>query len=448
MKYEIYSMVLSLADFCEGILIFLFYVVFNNQLAFIKKGKFRTIIFIFSYTLFGFISYNYMPMALHNVINSIFVIIIYKLILKANIHTSILSTAVYIIYTFFMQLPLILFIVFFSRFYAPINATSSSFSGIMLINYLLQFTGIYILYKNYFRFNYLKIYNLQYSYISNILYICVIIAGLGFTQLNLLNRINNISSFELFTYRLSTFIILIFIFIIILFDLQEREKILKTRYELKREEEHVQNMKKVIDALREYKHDISNHLSTINTMCKINEPSTLERIEEYTSSLTNKLSEEIRFYDTGNKYIDGLLSVKNNEAYKCNINFTVDFGDKLEKIRLSPDDLISIVGNIIDNAIYAIANDSKNNGKKYITISGYIEENMYILSICNNGPVIPKDYVNKIFDNKFTTKKAKEAGHGYGLYITKHLVEKNNGKIHVFSEDAQTEFLIEIPFHS
>lgn len=50
--------------------------------------------------------------------------------------------------------------------------------------------------------------------------------------------------------------------------------------------------------------------------------------------------------------------------------------------------------------------------------------------------MIPEHNKSNIFENKFTTKKDRTEEHGYGLYITKYLVEKNNGKISVRSDDA------------
>lgn len=59
------------------------------------------------------------------------------------------------------------------------------------------------------------------------------------------------------------------------------------------------------------------------------------------------------------------------------------------------------------------------------------------VSVEDNGPGIPANLVSKIFEPFYSTKKE---GLGLGLYITKRLVEKNNGKISVESVPGKTVF--------
>ena len=52
------------------------------------------------------------------------------------------------------------------------------------------------------------------------------------------------------------------------------------------------------------------------------------------------------------------------------------------------------------------------------------------LLVADNGPGIPRDKLKTVFEPFFTTK---QEGTGLGLFITRQLVEKNNGKINVDS---------------
>nr|WP_242649483.1 ATP-binding protein [Clostridium kluyveri] len=60
----------------------------------------------------------------------------------------------------------------------------------------------------------------------------------------------------------------------------------------------------------------------------------------------------------------------------------------------------------------------------------------------DNGDVIPENIIEKIFNRGFSTKVKQNDLHGFGLYITKQLVEKNNGTISVESITEKTKFLI------
>ena len=63
------------------------------------------------------------------------------------------------------------------------------------------------------------------------------------------------------------------------------------------------------------------------------------------------------------------------------------------------------------------------------------------IRIIDTGPGIPPDKLSHIFEPFFTTK---ESGTGLGLYITKQLVERNQGKISVESKVAEgTTFILD-----
>lgn len=72
------------------------------------------------------------------------------------------------------------------------------------------------------------------------------------------------------------------------------------------------------------------------------------------------------------------------------------------------------------------------------------QQNSHInILVKDNGPGIPADKLNQIFEPFYTTK---DEGTGLGLYITRQLVEKNNGKISVKSKVGEgTKFTLAFP---
>ncbi|WP_368076265.1 ATP-binding protein [uncultured Clostridium sp.] len=50
-----------------------------------------------------------------------------------------------------------------------------------------------------------------------------------------------------------------------------------------------------------------------------------------------------------------------------------------------------------------------------------------------------------MFDTGFTTKENQNKENGFGLSITKEIIERNNGSISVKSNDSFTEFKIKFP---
>jgi sensor histidine kinase regulating citrate/malate metabolism len=104
-------------------------------------------------------------------------------------------------------------------------------------------------------------------------------------------------------------------------------------------------------------------------------------------------------------------------------------------------DIAGIVGNILNNAIECLLKNM-NQKVKRIIFETHVKDNQFIISVANNGSNIPKHNIGKLFDNGFTTK-SDTSEHGFGLYITKQLVEKNRGLLSVSSDANGSEFIIE-----
>ena len=76
-------------------------------------------------------------------------------------------------------------------------------------------------------------------------------------------------------------------------------------------------------------------------------------------------------------------------------------------------------------------------------LSVYSVKNTKAISIIveNNGPIIPSNQIDKIFE-KFYTTKAHLSGSGLGLSIVKNVIELHNAKVVVNSNEERTQFKI------
>lgn len=101
--------------------------------------------------------------------------------------------------------------------------------------------------------------------------------------------------------------------------------------------------------------------------------------------------------------------------------------------------LKQVLVNLLNNAIDAVQN---NGGDKFIRIISTISEGKLLLSVENNGEMIPAEIVENLFQPFFTTK---QNGTGIGLSICKNLIEKHNGSIQCESNERRTRFLISLP---
>lgn len=103
--------------------------------------------------------------------------------------------------------------------------------------------------------------------------------------------------------------------------------------------------------------------------------------------------------------------------------------------------LSEILVNLLQNAREALGDSG------HIVITAVSDrEHTVVISVADNGPGIPKDKVERIFEAYFTTK---ETGTGLGLAIVKHNVELYGGTVRVESELGKgAKFIVTFPAKS
>jgi signal transduction histidine kinase len=117
-----------------------------------------------------------------------------------------------------------------------------------------------------------------------------------------------------------------------------------------------------------------------------------------------------------------------------------EFDKSLPKIGCYPGDLNEVWSNIIQNAIQAM------DGSGNLTIrTAHENDEMIRVEICDDGPGIPEDIIERIFTPFFTTKAFGE-GTGLGLDLAwRIVVEKHNGDLRVRSKPGDTRFIVLLP---
>lgn len=106
------------------------------------------------------------------------------------------------------------------------------------------------------------------------------------------------------------------------------------------------------------------------------------------------------------------------------------------------DKLSRVFNNLVKNAI----SYSKENTD--IDIKMYKSNNEVNIEVINRGKMIPKDKLDRIFENFYrldTSRTSKTGGSGLGLAISKQIVELHDGKIIVASDKDKTIFKVSLP---
>ncbi len=128
-------------------------------------------------------------------------------------------------------------------------------------------------------------------------------------------------------------------------------------------------------------------------------------------------------------------------AAHCTTQITRDYAPVLPSLLMQRSHINEIFVNLLQNAREAM------NGSGLVNVTARYGENYSVLvTIGDNGPGIPAELRDKIFEPYFTTK---EKGTGLGLAIVKHNVEIYGGNVKVDSEMGKgTRFTVQLPAKS
>ncbi|WP_164914403.1 ATP-binding protein [Aminipila luticellarii] len=166
-----------------------------------------------------------------------------------------------------------------------------------------------------------------------------------------------------------------------------------------------------------------------------------QNAEDVIYNLLDFSSPSLREASHGNitKIVEQVILLTKRNSIAKNIKFVTEFNPNPLIYEGNAEPFKNITMNLVSNAIHAISDGGT------ITIRGYSDEEQMILSVKDDGRGVEEPFQKKIFE-PFVTADPSGLGTGMGLWITKTMVEKMHGTIHLDSKAGkETEFTISIP---
>lgn len=186
-----------------------------------------------------------------------------------------------------------------------------------------------------------------------------------------------------------------------------------------------------IETIKLLKHDMKNNISCIDALI---EEENYDEAHNICHSLTNKYTSIETIVNTENYLLNAVLNVEIEKAKSYGISVKLSITNDLKMFKNSSD-IISLIGNILDNAIsYLSKNKVKNNEINFST--GY--EGSYSVIKCRNNIL---DSV--LFNNpSLKTDKKDKDNHGKGITIINSIAHKYNGDVII--KEKNKEFIITV----
>jgi signal transduction histidine kinase len=116
-----------------------------------------------------------------------------------------------------------------------------------------------------------------------------------------------------------------------------------------------------------------------------------------------------------------------------NANFKTVLADDLPEINVVAQDIGRVLLNLVNNAFQAVRGVEK----PEVIVKTQMKDGKLVISVEDNGPGIPEDIKEKIFQPFFTTKATGE-GTGLGLSLSYDIVTKgHSGQLTVRSKGGE-----------
>jgi len=218
--------------------------------------------------------------------------------------------------------------------------------------------------------------------------------------------------------------------------------VMRNRTEMKQLAQQLTGVNHFIDSLKANNHEFMNKLHIILGLLQIG---AIKDAENYITELShrqgmivNTITERIE-----NRRIAALLLGKISRGNELNITVKLLPNSYLPNHSkfLSTDSLVTIIGNLIENAMDAInCEDHDDQESEEISIFIHEDDNNLVISVDDTGIGMTEETIENIKKGRFSTKGS---GRGTGMTLIKNIIENSEGELTIDSKtDIGTSIVV------
>ncbi|OAH09938.1 ATP-binding protein [Streptomyces jeddahensis] len=198
------------------------------------------------------------------------------------------------------------------------------------------------------------------------------------------------------------------------------------------------------DALRAQQHEFTNRMHTVAGLLDIGNHDAAYQYAVESAGADQALTESVR-ERIGNALLVGLIVAKTTVAAERGVRMVLSDDSALGEDPPHLRRLLTIVGNLLDNAIDAAAGGPPPGGGREVRLSLVEAVDQVMVRVEDSGPGIPPGAAESIFEDGWSTRPDRgTARRGLGLALVHRLTQRHGGTITV-SEGPGAVFTVALP---
>ena len=204
---------------------------------------------------------------------------------------------------------------------------------------------------------------------------------------------------------------------------------LRDRTEVQRLSGELESVRTLSDVLRSQTHEYANRLHTVVSLLELGRPRDAIELIAQQTELSQRFADEL-VGASGESTLGALLLGKVAQANERGVQLRLSVQDELETSALLAIELVSVVGNLVDNALDAAVTGS---AQPRVTLRIVTDRTrgMITLTVSDNGTGIAPEVARSLFVRGVSTKPTNGVGRGFGLAVVKDILDLHGGRITV-----------------
>ena len=180
------------------------------------------------------------------------------------------------------------------------------------------------------------------------------------------------------------------------------------------------------DALRAQNHESANRLHTVVSLIEMGRPDDAVEFATEELQVAQLLADRV-VGAVEDPVLAALLLGKTAQAAERGITLTIDGEVGTPRCRIEPRDVVTLAGNLVDNAFDAAAGAV--GPRVEVTVNW--DASHLVLRVGDNGPGIPDADHERVLEHGWSTKAGGDAGRGVGLALVSQAARRNGGSVRI-----------------